>query len=196
MKENQQIEFKPNFNEDVIETLVAFANTQWGSVLIGVNDKGFAISNFRIGKESIQNWVNEIKNKTQPSIIPDVKVLEYQGIEIVEFKIPEYPVKPVACRGKYYKRVLNSNHQMLLSEISDLYLKTFNMSWDYYIDTQHSLDAISLEKINKFIAKRLQGNNNEDPLHLLQKYELMREGRITNAAYLLFVKDFSPITGI
>ena len=46
MKENQQIEFKPNFNEDVIETLVAFANTQWGSVLIGVNDKGFAISNF------------------------------------------------------------------------------------------------------------------------------------------------------
>ena len=196
MKENQQIEFKPNFNEDVIETLVAFANTQGGRVLVGVNDKGLPISSFRIGKESIQNWLNEIKNKTQPSILPDVKVMEHNGVEIIEFKIPEYPVKPVACRGKYYKRVLNSNHQMSLSEISDLYLKTFNMSWDYYIDSQHSLDAISVEKINLFIAKRLQGNNNEDPLHLLQKYDLIRDGRITNAAYLLFVNGFSPLTGI
>ena len=194
--ENENTEFKSGFNDEVIETITAFANTKGGKVLIGVTNKGIPVKHFTIGHESMQNWINEIKNKTQPSIIPDVKVLEYQGIEIVEFKIPEYPVKPVACRGKYYKRVLNSNHQMLLSEISDLYLKTFNMSWDYYIDTQHSLDAISLEKINKFIAKRLQGNNNEDPLHLLQKYELMREGRITNAAYLLFVKDFSPITGI
>ncbi len=163
MKENQHIEFKPNFNEDVIETLVAFANTQGGRVLVGVNDNGLPIGSFRIGKESIQNWLNEIKNKTQPSILPDVKVIEHQGVEIIEFKIPEYPVKPVACRGKYYKRVLNSNHQMSLSEISDLYLKTFNMSWDYYIDSQHSLDAISVEKINQFIAKRLQGNNYEDP---------------------------------
>jgi ATP-dependent DNA helicase RecG len=116
-----------------------------------------------------------------------VKTIEYKGIEVIEFKIPEYPIKPVACRGKYFKRIENSNYQMSLSEISDMYLKTLNLSWDYYIDNQHSLDNISLDKINRFIAKRLQGDNREDPLHLLQKYELMREGSITNAAYLLFV---------
>lgn len=145
---------------------------------------------------SLSYGVNEIKNKTQPSILPDVKVVELNGVDVIEFKIPEYPIKPIACRGKYFKRVKNSNHQMSLSEISDLYLKTFNLSWDYYIDNQHSLDNISLDKINGFIARRLQGNSSEDPLHLLQKYELIREGRITNAAYLLFVEDFSPLTGI
>jgi ATP-dependent DNA helicase RecG len=41
-KETQHIEFKPNFNEDVIETLVAFANAKGGKVLVGVNDKGSA----------------------------------------------------------------------------------------------------------------------------------------------------------
>ena len=196
MKESQHTEFKQHFNENVIETLVAFANTQGGRVLVGVNDNGLAVGNFTIGKESIQNWQNEIKNKTQPSILPDIKIVELNGIEVVEFKIPEYPIKPIACRGKYFKRVKNSNHQMSLSEISDLYLKTFNLSWDYYIDNQHSLNNISLDKINRFIAKRIQGNSSEDPLHLLQKYELIREGRITNAAYLLFVEDFSPLTGI
>ena len=38
--ESRHIEFKPNFNEDVIETLVAFANSKGGKVLIGVDNKG------------------------------------------------------------------------------------------------------------------------------------------------------------
>ncbi|MFO8022330.1 MAG: ATP-binding protein [Perlabentimonas sp.] len=35
--ENESIEFKTSFNNEVIETLVAFANTKGGNVLIGVN---------------------------------------------------------------------------------------------------------------------------------------------------------------
>ncbi|GHT08663.1 hypothetical protein FACS189426_04820 [Bacteroidia bacterium] len=31
----------------------------------------------------------EFKTKTQPSIIPDVEVIEYEGVEIVEFRIQE-----------------------------------------------------------------------------------------------------------
>jgi ATP-dependent DNA helicase RecG len=34
-KENLTVEFKTSFNEDVIETLVAFANTKGGKVLVG-----------------------------------------------------------------------------------------------------------------------------------------------------------------
>jgi ATP-dependent DNA helicase RecG len=33
-KESQTVEFKTSFNEDVIETLVAFANTKGGTVYI------------------------------------------------------------------------------------------------------------------------------------------------------------------
>jgi predicted HTH transcriptional regulator len=45
LKESQHIEFKPNFNEGVIETLVAFANTKGEKVLVGVDDKGKPIKN-------------------------------------------------------------------------------------------------------------------------------------------------------
>ena len=38
--ESQTVEFKTSFNEDVIETLVAFANAKGGTVYIGVSDNG------------------------------------------------------------------------------------------------------------------------------------------------------------
>jgi len=41
---------------------------------------------------------------------------------------------------------------MSISEISNLHLKTMNTSWDFYPDPNHTLDDISLEKVNKFIV--------------------------------------------
>lgn len=37
--ESLTVEFKSSFNIEVIETLVAFANSKGGSVYIGINDK-------------------------------------------------------------------------------------------------------------------------------------------------------------
>ena len=37
--ENEKIEFKSSFNKSIIETIVAFSNTEGGNILIGVNDK-------------------------------------------------------------------------------------------------------------------------------------------------------------
>ncbi len=68
MKENQHIEYKSSFNDSVIETLVAFANSKGGKVLVGVNDDGRPNTNFKYGKETFQKWINEIKVKTQPAI--------------------------------------------------------------------------------------------------------------------------------
>jgi ATP-dependent DNA helicase RecG len=58
--ETQHIELKSGFNEDVIETLTAFANTKGGRVLVGVADSGLPVKGFTVGKESIQKWLNEI----------------------------------------------------------------------------------------------------------------------------------------
>jgi len=51
--ETQHIEFKSSFNDEVIETLVALANTKGGKVLVGVRNSGTPIKNFMIGQESI-----------------------------------------------------------------------------------------------------------------------------------------------
>jgi predicted HTH transcriptional regulator len=157
-KETQHIAFKPNFNEDVIETLIAFANAKGGKVLIGVDNKGTPSRNFTIGQESLQNWVNQVKNKTQPQIVPDVYIQTIDNKDIVVFEVQEYPIKPVATRGRYYKRIANSNHLLSLDEISNEHLKTINYSWDYYADINYTLNDLLSGKYtsksrNKLIAK-------------------------------------------
>ena len=153
----------------------------------------------KIGKESIANWVNEIKNKTQPALVPDVEIHRTPGGDIICFSIPEYPVKPVACRGKYFKRVGNSNHQMTLNEIANLHLQTINLSWDFYADPRHGIDDLSLDKVNRFIEQVStirSGVIEDDPLTVLRKYELVREDHITFGCFLLFCDEPSLITTI
>ena len=199
LRESDTLELKSSFSADVIETLVAFANTKGGSVVIGVDDSGAPASGFSITKESVVNWVNEIKTKTQLVLVPDVEICEINGQPIVWLSISEYPVKPVACRGRYYKRVGNSNHQMTLNEIANLHLQTINMSWDFYADVRHSIDDISLDKVNRFIKQVnliRSSEINDDPLTVLRKYELLRDGNITFGCFILFCNQESLISTI
>lgn len=150
--ESSTTEFKSNFNSDVGETLVAFANAEGGMAIIGVNKTGQIIG-VSLNPESVQNWVNEIKTKTNPSLVPDVEILAIDNMNVVLLSTQAYPVKPVAFKGKYFKRVANSNHLMSLNEIANEHLKTINSSWDFYPDPWHNIQHISFEKVRKFIHR-------------------------------------------
>ena len=196
--ESATLEFKRNFDKDAIETITAFANTRGGILLVGVEDNSH-ISGATINKETLQNWLNQVKLSTIPSIIPDVEVIDVKNKKAVFIRVMEYPIKPVSYRGKYIKRVKNSNHQMDISEVTDLHLKTFNTSWDYYIDTHHSLEDLSLEKVRGFIELANTYKDfkiSDDPVRLLNKFELVREHKITYGGFLLFMKDTSALTTI
>jgi ATP-dependent DNA helicase RecG len=50
--EDEKVEFKSAFNKELIETIVAFANSKGGSIFIGVSEKG-KIVGVSINDESI-----------------------------------------------------------------------------------------------------------------------------------------------
>jgi ATP-dependent DNA helicase RecG len=81
--------------------LTAFANTKGGQVWVGVNGTGVPIPGFIIGEESVQQYLNEIKNKTRPAIIPDAEILTMNGKSVLAFSIQEFPIKPVSFKGRY-----------------------------------------------------------------------------------------------
>ncbi|HOX77118.1 MAG TPA: ATP-binding protein [Bacteroidales bacterium] len=76
--ESDKVELKSRFNDETIETIVAFSNSTGGQILIGVDDKK-NIKGLTIGKESIQKLLNEIKSKTAPSIIPAIEAIEVEN---------------------------------------------------------------------------------------------------------------------
>ena len=61
--ESKTVEFKKTFNQDVIASLVSFANADGGSVYVGVRDDGKVLG-VTLAAESETTWVNEIKSKT------------------------------------------------------------------------------------------------------------------------------------
>lgn len=196
--ESETVEFKSSFDREVIETLAAFANAKGGRVFVGVSDKG-KVSGVQLNKETIQTWINQTKQLTSQAIIPDAETIALKDKQVVILSVPESPIKPVACKGRYYKRIKNANHQLSVSEVVNMHLRTFNSSWDFHIDEYHTEKEISLVKVQDFI-ERVNLNKEfslmDDPLTVLQKFELMREGKITYGCFLLFMAGESFISTI
>ncbi len=186
--ESELVEFKSSFDREAIETLAAFANSSGGTVLIGVSDTG-QIRGISVGKETLNEWLGQIKSSTSPSLIPDIHAVETNRKTVVIISIPPFPVKPVACKGKYFKRIASSNHQMPLSQIADMYLQSLQISWDSYPHEQAGLDDLDIQQIADFIAEVNTNGRfqlDESPLSALEKLRLIRGGQPTHAAMLLF----------
>jgi len=129
--------------------------------------------------EQSRAWKSLRKTKTSPTLIPDGEVLEVNGKNVVLLKLQEYPIKPVSFRGKYYKRIKNSNHLLSTTEVVNMHLQTFNTSWDYYLSHQFGLEDISLDKVQQVIDtinQELKLNITDDPLTFLLKHDLVRDG--------------------
>jgi len=90
--ENERVEFKKSFNDEAIEILVAFANSKGGKVLLGIDDNKKIIGT-KVDKESLQKIVNEVKQKTDYKIIPDIEAFTVSGKTIIVLSISEYPSK-------------------------------------------------------------------------------------------------------
>ena len=195
--ESQKIEIKKSFGKEVIISLAAFANSDGGRVVVGIDNKGKACG-VEVGAETVQRYQNEIKVATYPQLFPKIWIEEREDKQILIFEIAEFPVKPVAYKNRYYKRLNNSNHLLTLEEIVDLQQQSLSVSYDAYPSTT-SLAGLDQNLIEAFFAQvndRGRMVLRDDLLTNLTKMELIRNGKVTIAANLLFGKpDFSLRVG-
>ena len=190
--ESQVLEFKASFDRAAIESLVAFANAQGGRVLVGMSDTGKPLG-VTLGKETLNEWLGQIKSATSPSLIPDIIAHDIDDKTIVEIDIREFPVKPVSTRGRYFKRIASSNHALSSGEIADLYMQSLQLSWDAYEARNAAVDDLSGAKIQRFIRLVSQHGrfalDESNPLAALQKLGYLTKGKPTWAAVLLFAEN-------
>ena len=150
--ESETLEFKEKFDERTVESAVAFANAKGGMILIGVSNKGI-ITGVDIGKETLVKWANQISDKTEPQLIPEIEMFEFDGKQVVAVKVPEYPIKPVSVRGRCFKRVNNSNRSMNSQEVAEMHLQSTGMSWDRFPAAGETIEDLDLEKVRNYIRK-------------------------------------------
>jgi len=197
--ESETVEFKTQFNKETIETVVAFSNTRGGVIIIGVDNQG-NIKGLDISSETLKDWANRISQNTEPTVIPDITREEIEAKLIVIIKVQEFPLKPVATRGRCFRRMQSSNRQMSPQEIAQMHLLSAGSSWDALPSRDTDLNDIDLGKVDEFIKlSSVTGRRNfkkdVDPAEILEKLELVKEGVPTWASILLFGKrPQSPLT--
>lgn len=98
----------------------------------------------------------------------------------------------MALKGRYYKRIGNSNHLLNSSQISNLHIQSLQMSWDSYPFSNRTYKDLNEHKLHNFINKVNIGGRFElpkNPLEALKLLKLIKDGTVTNAAMILFSKE-------
>ena len=189
--ENTTTEFKENFDQEVIETAAAFANTHGGTILIGVSD-GQEIKGITIGKETLRNWSNRIAQATEPRVVLEIESVDIEKKSVVLIHIAESSIKPVSVKGRCYKRVGNSNRVMSSQEISQMHLNTTGQTWDRRLAGNAGSDDIDQKKVQWYLTQREEVRNVARPQDM-DVTELLKnikggngEGTPTHAGILFF----------
>jgi len=191
--EGQFIEFKENFSDEVIESLVAFANAKGGKVIIGL-DKNKDLKGVHLNEESIQNWINEIKNKSLHSLLPISHVINIGEKKLVILEALESSIKPISFKGKFFIRRENSNHLMSAQEITSESFNSQSRSMDAVLVEGFSikdLNSAEIKRVIKLINSRKEIKIKEDIEEFLVKYNLIIDKKLTLASLLLFSDRYS-----
>jgi len=190
--ESETLEFKESYDHETVETAGAFANTRGGLILVGVRSRDVIVG-ATITNETIKDWANQISQVSEPTLIPDVQSTDIKGGTVVIISIKDYPLKPVAIRGRCYRRVGTSNRVMPPTEISEMHLQSMGTTWDATPCPTGTLDDIEFNFVNEYVSRaqntgRRHFRDDEDLPSLLEKLDIVQDETPTWAAILAFGK--------
>ena len=208
--ESKNIEYKvalPDKSEKYMKTIVAFANTQGGKLIIGVDDKTHQI----VGVENdilfqlMDGIANAISDSCAPQIIPDIEPHTVEGKTVIVVSVEAGKNRPyyLKTKGKdngTYIRVAGTSRQAFAEKIKELEMEGARISWDELTCVGYPVSEETTEKLCRDIEKfRKKAGMKE---HSVKKEQLInwkilkeREGQLlaTNA-YALLTSDYFPFS--
>ena len=99
-EESENLEFKSSLSElkKIIQTISAFANKSGGEIIIGISDNKKILGN-QIGRATMEDLANRIKENTDPKQFPEIKIEKIDNKKIIIIKIEESESKPIFAFG-------------------------------------------------------------------------------------------------
>ncbi len=183
--ETNTAEFKEIPNKAFYKTISAFANTKGGIILLGV-DKNSNPAGIELSTRFLEDLTNRIVNKL--SLYPDIETIDIEGKRVITVRVVHSGYL-VSYEGRYYERIGNTTREMNQQKLKVLLLK--GKPWDS-ITTDISLEEIDSDSVKNFIHLAVNNNRltnvslNEPQQIILEKLDLLVDGKLTNGAVLLF----------
>ena len=152
MKECQNIEWKESWNDDYLKWICAFANTEGGSLYIGIDDKGnvFPLKNEKKLLEDLPNKIRDVLG-----IIADVRLVSTDKDDYIRINVPAYP-NLINYHGCFYYRSGSTTQELKGFALHRLLLQCQGTSWDAAIIPNVTIDDLSDRAFDIFRRKAVQ----------------------------------------
>ena len=192
--EGKTLEFKAAIptSERLAKSIIAFANTGGGKILIGVKDDGTVMG---IENSEVPDYMDRIANMAHdlihPLIVPEIYGYSLQELTIIVVEVYPSPVKPHFLKnlGKaagVYIRVGATNKQADPEYVQELERQKLNISFDEDCCSDCPDQAEVIEALRKLLAIQLRKEITEETLVNL-KFLKVQQGKLqlTNAGPIL-----------
>ena len=139
--ESKNIEFKetlPKQSIKYMKSVVAFANSEGGKIIFGVEDstcKVVGVGNSEEAFKMMDSIASAISDSVKPAIIPDIRIQTVENKNVIIVEIPQgrnrpYHIKSLSVIGGTYIRLGATNQQADERVIKELTLEGTNQSYD------------------------------------------------------------------
>ena len=193
--EDEKTEFKRSsaeIKEGNISIVSILNKHRGGTLYFGVDNDGNIIGQ-QIGANTIRNISHKIYDHVKPIPNISVNLLNSDGLDYikVDFRGDEVPY---SADGRYYMRVSDEDRAITQTQLRELFdsLTPPHTEWENRC-TEFGVDDINEEVlIMNYEAGVKAGRFTEpysDKITVLKKLNLLKNGKLTNAGFLLFSKD-------
>ncbi len=190
--ENLHTEFKESLpdNETLAKSIVCFANTDGGQLIIGISNSGDIV-----GVEDLDEAVRKIDdvafNRCEPpiSILPET--VDMDGEIVLIINIPKGEQRPYRTKsGKYYIRSGNRCRQASWQEVRRLYQTSESIYYDETPISKAPLGSLDMDYFRYFLEKNLDISPEESLIEsYLENLKVITENKKPTLAGILFFGD-------
>lgn len=145
------VEFKEKYVSRVIETLVAFANTQGGQVLIGVDNRGRVVG-LPDADKVVESVLSACREAVTPPLSPDVQLLRLSEGVIVVARVDatgRMHAKGGAIFVRHGRQTRRASHE----EIRSLTLQETPEVFEQLPATGASISDLDLQKLREYFVR-------------------------------------------
>ncbi len=198
--ESSKVQFKENiYNElSIAQEMVAFANTEGGMIIIGVNDKTWEITG--LSTEDINRLNNLLVNAAEQQIKPPIYIttenISIKDKLVIVVKVPKgiaIPYKDkdgiIWVKNGANKRKVTSNEELarLLQTSGYVYAEE-------RIIKHSSLSDLDKNKFIRFVMEQYNEEISDDNIQkYIENLRLGKDGKLNVAGALLFGKDLKKL---
>lgn len=191
MNENESIEFKENYTEKIYKEIIAFLNTNSGTIYIGYDDNGNLI-----GVDNCKDIEEKISNGIRTNIYPDARIFvsintgKIEDKEYIIIKVSKgidiYYLKEKGIVKGTYLRTGSCSIPATEETVKQLIIKNSSLSFEISISSNQELTF-------DYISKALEENNiNINENNIKENLHFTANQKYTNLG-LLF-SDQNPFT--